>query len=291
MTLLTKPPNTLLDGYLTIVTLSAHTFKLAEASDRFLTMSDPRPYDSSDPIVGFKKGLGDKTMRQLFELQDLDLEIDRCQAERASVDERLRDDSAIVGARAALAEREESVQQARRQHASRSLELDELRDRGQSLEVRMYGGSIRNPRAMEAADGELKMVKERSVEVEEDLLNLMIGQDEKEGLAVKGRAVLTEMEQTRSETVSRLTSERAALEEKAQALGAQRQQQSAAIAPALLSQYEFLRKAHQGRAVASVERGMCTGCRLALPTGELQRVRAGIELVICNSCGRILFLG
>jgi hypothetical protein len=144
---------------------------------------------------------------------------------------------------------------------------------------------------MEAADGELKMVKERSVEVEEDLLNLMIGQDEKEGLAVKGRAVLTEMEQTRSETVSRLTSERAALEEKAQALGAQRQQQSAAIAPALLSQYEFLRKAHQGRAVASVERGMCTGCRLALPTGELQRVRAGIELVICNSCGRILFLG
>ena len=43
-------------------------------------------------------------------------------------------------------------------------------------------------------------------------------------------------------------------------------------------------------AVAKMERGLCQGCRMALPTQQQQRVRNGRQTVLCNTCGRILFL-
>jgi predicted nucleic acid-binding Zn-ribbon protein len=39
-----------------------------------------------------------------------------------------------------------------------------------------------------------------------------------------------------------------------------------------------------------VERGLCRGCGVTLPSGDVQRARAGQELVRCNSCGRILYV-
>ena len=40
---------------------------------------------------------------------------------------------------------------------------------------------------------------------------------------------------------------------------------------------------------ARVEQGICRGCRISLPTTDLQQARSG-KLVQCSSCGRILFL-
>lgn len=54
--------------------------------------------------------------------------------------------------------------------------------------------------------------------------------------------------------------------------------------------YERLRVSKKGQALAKVEGGMCRGCSMALPTHQLQRARAGREPVLCNSCGRILFM-
>jgi predicted nucleic acid-binding Zn-ribbon protein len=42
--------------------------------------------------------------------------------------------------------------------------------------------------------------------------------------------------------------------------------------------------------VAHVERGMCKGCRITLPMSVLQKARAGVGLVQCVSCERILLV-
>ena len=54
--------------------------------------------------------------------------------------------------------------------------------------------------------------------------------------------------------------------------------------------YESLLKTRDGSAVAKVERGMCQGCRLTLPTLELQRARSSEGIARCGSCGRILYV-
>jgi predicted nucleic acid-binding Zn-ribbon protein len=63
---------------------------------------------------------------------------------------------------------------------------------------------------------------------------------------------------------------------------------SAEIEPETIEFYQQLRKG-KGTAVARVEQGICRGCRISLPTTDLQRAR-GNKLVHCSSCGRILFL-
>ena len=57
-----------------------------------------------------------------------------------------------------------------------------------------------------------------------------------------------------------------------------------------LAVYERLRDDRNGYAVAKVERGMCQGCRITLPSGELQRIRNSQDMVQCSSCQRILFV-
>ncbi len=62
------------------------------------------------------------------------------------------------------------------------------------------------------------------------------------------------------------------------------------IDPREIRLYDSLRSSKGGQAVVKVERGLCRGCRMALPTHQLQRARLGREPVLCNSCGRILFV-
>ncbi|GAJ21193.1 unnamed protein product, partial [marine sediment metagenome] len=61
----------------------------------------------------------------------------------------------------------------------------------------------------------------------------------------------------------------------------------AEIDPQAVDLYHELRR-QKGRAVAKVEQGICSSCRISLPITDLQRTRSG-NLVQCSSCGRILF--
>jgi predicted nucleic acid-binding Zn-ribbon protein len=44
------------------------------------------------------------------------------------------------------------------------------------------------------------------------------------------------------------------------------------------------------KAVAVIERSVCTGCRMGLPTGTVLAVRQGADIQLCGNCGRYLYL-
>jgi predicted nucleic acid-binding Zn-ribbon protein len=46
----------------------------------------------------------------------------------------------------------------------------------------------------------------------------------------------------------------------------------------------------QGKALAAVENGACTGCRVKLRGPYLAALREAKEILACESCQRILFL-
>jgi hypothetical protein len=71
----------------------------------------------------------------------------------------------------------------------------------------------------------------------------------------------------------------------------QRQARAGRVAPTLLALYERLRPLKRGQAVARIERGVCGGCRITLPTTVQQRARAGGQVLRCPSCERILYAG
>lgn len=232
------------------------------------------------------------TIRQLQEMQELDLEIDRLTSQVATIQKRLQEDPAIASARQALAHRRGLVQQMRREQERRTLEVTELKEKAKGLEERLYGGSVRNVKEMEALQSELKGVQEQVRRIEDDeVLALMVGIEEHEAWIVQAVAALAEQEQQRATLVEQLTTERGHLEGVLPGRKARRQEMALGVAPALMAQYERLRGQLQGRALARVERDMCTACRLTLPTREMQRVRTAREPVLCPNCGRMLYAG
>jgi hypothetical protein len=74
-------------------------------------------------------------------------------------------------------------------------------------------------------------------------------------------------------------------------VAAERESLAATLDAAEIGQYEHLRRAKAGLAVAKMERGLCQACRMSLPTHQQQQVKSGRRLVLCNNCGRMLFPG
>jgi predicted nucleic acid-binding Zn-ribbon protein len=227
-------------------------------------------------------------MRQLFDLHELDVSLDQCRTELESVEARLADGTALANARAVKSKLEETGKTLLRRHISGSQLVDELQDKAKALDRRLYGGSIRNPHELESLQAESTYANNQTKEAEDQVLELMIGLDENEAALARSTEKLDEMEQTWVQTQAALSKDRTSLTSRIQQLSITRREIVSAIAAPTLAQYERVLQTHQQGAMAKVERGMCTGCRLTIPTGEQQRVRAARELITCSSCGRIL---
>jgi uncharacterized protein len=88
------------------------------------------------------------------------------------------------------------------------------------------------------------------------------------------------------------------LETKSKALGSQQQELeterealASKIDADLLDQFERLFNSKGDAAIVAVEHGVCTGCHMKVTTATAARVKAGKEIVSCEQCGRILYLG
>lgn len=257
----------------------------------FLTKVPSSPYDSLDYPLR-KEGRLLTSTRQLFELEELDLQIERNEDRIASIERQIRDDSRVAGARHAVEQRQEALRQRQVRQARQNRTVSELQEKAKSLEDRMYSNAVRNPREMTALQHEMDNLRAQAKRIEDDeLLPLMVQIEEDQEWLAKASPALERMEEERENTVSALTAERTQLEGSLPDLRDRRSGLAATFAPALLSQYEALRQRKRGRAVARIERGMCTGCRIVLPSREIQRARSSPDPVYCTSCGRILLAG
>jgi uncharacterized protein len=88
------------------------------------------------------------------------------------------------------------------------------------------------------------------------------------------------------------------LETKSKALGSQQQELeterealASKIDADLLDQFERLFNSKGDAAIVAVEHGVCTGCHMKVTTATAASVKAGKEIVSCEQCGRILYLG
>ncbi len=73
-------------------------------------------------------------------------------------------------------------------------------------------------------------------------------------------------------------------------LRAQRTSLRSQIDPQILVEYDRLAQAGAMPPIASVDDGVCTGCRIRLPRQFMQDARANPGLVRCPSCGRVILL-
>ncbi len=133
-------------------------------------------------------------------------------------------------------------------------------------------------------EGEIRKLEDQELElmIEADKLKGEVDSAEKSAQATK-------------DTISRqlvdLETKSQALETQRRDLEKDREALASEIDADLLDQFERLFNSKGDAAVVAVEHGVCTGCHMKVTTATASHVKAGKEIVSCENCGRILYLG
>ena len=230
------------------------------------------------------------TVKQLYVLQEVDLDLDRVYRALEQVEGELSVGVSIGNLEATLQDEQERLQEAELRQRDNQMESATRRERSEVLETQLYDGSLTNARDLEALQNEAASVRHLLEQDEALSLELSIQIEEAQFKCANLTIELTDIK-------ARWEVQQVELNERASALRAEQndyEQQRTMLAsrfdPATLQRYETLRKSKGGRAVAKVERDLCQGCRMSLPTQLRQRVKSGRQAVNCSSCGRMLFV-
>jgi predicted nucleic acid-binding Zn-ribbon protein len=166
-------------------------------------------------------------------------------------------------------------------------DLAVLKDEVAELETRLYGGAITNVRELTAIETEHSSARRNLAQVEEAIAPAQVAAEHARqqfadliaDLEAKEKVWKTRKVELRSEKTEKGT----AFNEMLQI----RNDEAAQIPDDHLARYTRLFRSNRGIAIVRVDRGVCQGCAVRLPVGELTRLRAADGPIPC-SCGRAL---
>ena len=229
-----------------------------------------------------------KVANQLYQLQEVDLELESNEQALNQIASQLGESQAVVKAQAKLKLEHERLEKLKGKQHSAEWELDDLITKLATAEKKLYGGSIRNPKELTNLQHEIDGLKTKRDRLEDKALELIDRVELTETSVAILSSQLKRLEAEGRRQQQQLSSRMEQLKAILSDLQHKRQLLLAKTDPRAVELYHELKK-QKGTAVAKVEQGICRGCRISLPTTELQQARSG-NLVQCSSCGRILFL-
>ncbi len=230
------------------------------------------------------------TAAELFALQETDLATDSTVTGLAEVEAQLGETVELVSARELVDQSRERAKEIQRRQKEMDLDAEEVREKAAVIERKLYGGSMKNPKELEDFQADLTSLQTQLGKREDSLLEVMLELEEAEATLKEAEEALAQTEASWKAEQASLSDTQATLKEDLAELETKRSRELDGMDRAALSLYEILRERRQGAAIAVVERGLCQGCRIALPMSILQKARAGAGLVQCVSCERILLV-
>ncbi len=225
----------------------------------------------------------------LFQLQQLDLELDRVAAEKQSVTQALQENFPLRKARTAYKDAQQQVLMGEQAQKDAEWSLEDIARRLSTQEQRLYSGNGVNSKDLNSLQQEVQRLRAQHHHQEEVVLEVM---DSMETLQEGVQHRLRELQQAEAvwqgESAT-LVTRREQLEIRQQEVQAKRSHLAETIPADLLQRYNGMRRTKQGRAISKIEQGSCQWCRVILTPSELQQVRVSPDLQTCTNCGRILY--
>ena len=229
-------------------------------------------------------------LEQLLILQDRQQKIRQIQTEIRTVPlERAHLESQLASTAAGV----ESLKQKGRlvEVDRKRLELD-VGTRSESIaRLRTQQYQTRKNEEFRAIGHEIERYENEIRKLEDQELELMIEADKLRGEIEAADKNARATKESISRQLADLETKSTALEAQQQELETERKTLAAQIDDDLLDQFERLFNSKGDAAIVAVEHGVCTGCHMKVTTATAARVKAGKEIVNCEQCGRILYLG
>ena len=187
-------------------------------------------------------------IKRLYDLQELDWKIGEGEESLADVRARLADESALVSSRKLLQSLESKLDELTPHRRQSEHAVEQLDNRIQTAEQRLYGGTVTNPRELSAYEQERSgLLKQRSVE-EEKLLAVMVETEELQSARDGARQELVKLETDRTVEKADLLKMELELVGELGELRRVREETAPQIPVSGLSMYESLRKTRDGYA-------------------------------------------
>ncbi len=226
--------------------------------------------------------------RQLYQLQELDTEIEHAAQSLAQKTGRLGNREAPDAAREKLAAAQKYADGLKRQRRDAEGQVDDILSKIKAAEQQLYGGKITNPKELANLQHEINLLKAHNDDLETKALKIIeLGEEAEKSAAAAGSESKKAEEEWQREQ-KQLAGEIEQLQAALAGLKQEREQLAAQIDAPSLALYGKIRQ-QKKPAVAKVEQGICRTCRISLSASALQRARSG-RPVQCGSCGRILYI-
>jgi predicted nucleic acid-binding Zn-ribbon protein len=226
--------------------------------------------------------------KQLYRLQELDLEIESNERALKKVASQIGESQEVARTQQQLESEKQRLEESRHKQHSAEWEIDDVATKIAAAEETLFSGRVKNPKELANLQHEVDVLKARRNKLEDKALEIMDKVEQSEARVARISSQLETLTAEWQRQQEQLADESEKLKAILSDLGQKRQLLAGEIDPPAVEFYQQLKK-DKGTAVARVEQGICRGCRISLPTTELQQARSG-ALVQCSSCGRILFL-
>ncbi len=225
--------------------------------------------------------------KTLLALQDMDQALALRRGDYRKVEEELKSEGGLPKLRDNCEKIRVKELEAKVESARLESDLATLKSQVGELETRLYGGAITNVRELTAIETEHSAARRNLAQIEESIAPAEVAAEHArqrleeltEELTSKGKIWETRKIELGQEKTKVGTEFNEMLEV--------RNAEVSQIPEADLARYTRLFRSNRGMAIVRVDRGVCQGCAVRLPIGELTRLRSADGPIPC-SCGRAL---
>ena len=224
----------------------------------------------------------------LLELQDTDINLIKTRKAYLEIESNLKREGGLQDVRDKLSEAKAKELECKLHVAHLAADINQFKAEQKRLEERLYGGAINSVKELKAVETEQAANKLKLEQTEQMIpiaeANLENAKLEHEQM----QATAAERTESWKKEAEELIKEIKQYALKYKELSEARSKIVANVPKIHMATYKSLFKTSGGQAVARVERGICLGCNISLPAGELTESKISQKLPRCLSCDRIL---
>ena len=224
----------------------------------------------------------------LLKLQEFDTKIDEAAKRLTIIDSALNDQSQLRKAEnlhEAITSKLNSLTSDRKKLER---DIEDLSGKMEAANKKIYGGIISSQKELQAAEEEIRTIKESTDIKESQLLQTMLECDRYQAGHNTSEQKLQLIRSEVERETNRLNAEKNDLGEFVSTNTPIRDNAREECNVMDLTVYDRLRKTKKGIAVSVIESDLCSICRVKIPHKNIEDVKSSNHFVHCNSCGRIL---
>jgi len=228
-----------------------------------------------------------EAIQLLTDLQEIDDELRDIAMERGDLPEEVEKLRADIGElESFIAQRNAELEEAARLLIERTQGLEDAKAKHVKLQQQLY--SVKTTREYDAITAEFNFVKEEITKCDSEITSYGNRKTEL-GRQLEDRVAQLEKIRTEERTKGKELEEKLAETEHDELqLQHRRENVVVRLPKPLYAHYERIRKVKDGRGVARIMDGACGGCFAVIPPQTQVNIRKMSDIVLCETCGRII---